>query len=85
MKIRSLNCERKILRSGGNGWQLLNGSPVKSSGQEHAGVWWIILQIAPNPQEPGHGSLHFSFMHALLLGQSGFMVHSGLQFGGLPM
>lgn len=37
------------------------------------------------PQDPGHGSLHFSLMQARLLGHSGLMVHSGLQLGGEPV
>uniref|UniRef100_A0A1A9VW35 Uncharacterized protein n=1 Tax=Glossina austeni TaxID=7395 RepID=A0A1A9VW35_GLOAU len=36
------------------------------------------------PQEPGHGSLHCSFIHAMLLVHSALMVHSGRQFGGIP-
>lgn len=40
--------------------------------------------LADTPQEPGHGSLHFSRMHAWLLGHSELIVHSGRQFGGLP-
>lgn len=45
----------------------------------------MILQIAFKPQEPGHGSRHFSLMHAWLLGHSELIEHSGLQFGGAPM
>lgn len=37
------------------------------------------------PQEPGHGSLHFSFLHARLLGHSESFTHSGRQFGGRPI
>lgn len=48
------------------------------------GVWLFTVQSAPTPQEPGHGSLHFSFIHALLLGHSALITHSGLQLGGLP-
>lgn len=36
------------------------------------------------PQEPGQGSRHFCFIQAKLLEQSSLIVHSGLQFGGLP-
>lgn len=53
--------------------------------QLHIGVWFITLHRALVPQEPGHGSLHFCVMHARLLGHSGLTVHSGRQFGGLPM
>lgn len=41
--------------------------------------------MAPMPQEPGHGSRHFSLMQAKLLEQSELTVHSGRQFGGLPI
>lgn len=37
------------------------------------------------PQDPGQGSLHFSRMQAKLLAHSELIVHSGLQFGGLPI
>lgn len=37
------------------------------------------------PQDPGHGSWHLAFIHALSLWQSEWIVHSGRQFGGLPM
>lgn len=61
-----------------------NGSPVKPSKHEQTGMWLSTLQTAPTPQEPGHGSLHFSRMQAKLLGHSALKVHSGRQFGGLP-
>lgn len=63
----------------------MKGFPVKSSGQLHIGIWFITLQMAPIPHDPKQGFLHFSRIHAILLGQSGFIVHSGLQFGGLPI
>lgn len=37
------------------------------------------------PHDPGQGFLHFSFWQARLFGHSEFVVHSGLQFGALPM
>lgn len=37
------------------------------------------------PQDPGQGSLHLSFMHARLAGQSDWITHSGRQFGGRPI
>lgn len=58
---------------------------MKSSGQIQIGMWFITEQRAKAPQEPGQGSLHFSVIHAILLGQSEFIEHSGLQFGGFPM
>lgn len=36
------------------------------------------------PHDPGQGSKHFSRMQAKLLEHSAFMVHSGLQLGGIP-
>ena len=35
-------------------------------------------QVACVPQTPGHGSTHFWLTHALSVGHSGFMKHSGL-------
>jgi hypothetical protein len=43
------------------------------------------LHKALNPQEPGHGSLHFSLMQAKFEGHSELSMHSGLQFGGRPI
>lgn len=37
------------------------------------------------PQEPGHGSLHFLFRHAIFDAHSVLLVHSGRQLGGAPM
>lgn len=48
------------------------------------GIWFITVHLAWIPQEPMHGSLHFSPMHAKLLGHSLWFTHSGLQFGGVP-
>lgn len=62
----------------------MNGSPIKPSWHIQFGVWFITLQYALIPQDPGHGSWHFSRIHAKLLRQSLFNTHSGLQFGGLP-
>ena len=41
--------------------------------------WLIVLHSAFVPHSPGHGSTHFRFLHALLDGHSGLIVHSGLQ------
>lgn len=65
--------------------QIVNASPMKPSEQEHIGVWLITLHKAFTPQDPGQGSLHFSLIQAKLLGHSELTVHSGLQFGGLPL
>lgn len=51
----------------------------------HIGMWLNTWQCALKPQEPGHGSLHFSLIQAKLLVQSEFIVHSGLQCGGYPV
>lgn len=44
----------------------------------------MVLHMASIPQDPGHGSVHFSRIQAKLLEHSAFIVHSGLQCGGLP-
>jgi hypothetical protein len=58
---------------------------VYPSGHVHTGVWLTTLHCAPAPQDPGHGSRHFSLRQAKLLVHSELMTHSGLQLGGLPM
>lgn len=35
--------------------------------------------------DPGQGSLHFMFIHALLYEHSLLVIHSGLQLGGEPI
>lgn len=74
-----------ILRIKGFGAQLTKGSPVSPSKQVQIGIWFTTLHSAPNPQAPKHGFSHFSLIQAKLLGQSGFIVHSGWQFGGVPI
>ena len=73
------------LHGSGAGMQFVNGSPVNPGGQVQTGVWFITLHCAPAPQDPGHGSRHFSLRQAKLLAHSELITHSGLQFGGLPM
>lgn len=63
----------------------VNGSPMKPIAHTHIGVWLITRHSAFDPHNPGHGSLHFWFMHARLLGHSVLETHSGLQFGGDPI
>lgn len=58
---------------------------MKPLGQLQDGLWFTTAHNALVPQDPGQGSTHFSLIHAKLLGQSGFMVHSGRHVGGLPM
>lgn len=55
------------------------------SGHVQIGVWLITIHDALIPQDPGQGSMHFSRIQALLLIHSEFILHSGLQFGGLPI
>jgi hypothetical protein len=64
---------------------LVKGSPLYPSWHVHTGIWLNVWHWAAAPQDPGHGSRHFSLMHAWLLGQSELITHSGLQFGGIPM
>jgi len=45
----------------------------------------MTLHSAIIPHEPGQGSLHFCCIQAILAGHSTLTVHSGLQFGGLPL
>lgn len=61
------------------------GSPVYPIMQWHAGEWLTTLHKALKPHEPGQGSLHFSLIHAEFEAHSEFSMHSGRQFGGLPM
>lgn len=79
-----VECGRIGNLRGGAGEQDVKGSPVYPSGQTQIGVWFITEQRALNPQEPGQGSLHFSLIHAWMLGHSELIVHSGRQFGGDP-
>ena len=55
------------------------GSPDVPVGQVHVGMWLITSQVAAWPHVPGQGSTHRWLLHALLRGQSEFIVHSGLQ------
>ena len=67
------------------GEQAVNGSPVCPSLQVHTGTWLMTWQLALEPHEPGHGSLHRCRTHACWLGQSALSTHSGRQLGGAPM
>ena len=49
------------------------------------GLWFTTLHLAPMPQVPGQGSLHFWLEQAWVSGHSELTTHSGLQVGGLPM
>lgn len=63
----------------------VNGSPVWPTGQTHIGVWLITWQLAFDPQDPGHGSLHFWLIQARWLEHSLLLTHSGLHCGGEPV
>lgn len=51
----------------------------------HIGIWLCTLHKADVPHDPGQGSWHFEFIQAWLVEQSAWMLHSGRQFGGLPI
>ena len=53
--------------------------------QTHIGIWFLTLHFALYPHNPGQGSMHFWFLHALSSGQSLLIWHSGRQFGGEPI
>lgn len=67
------------------GMHRINGSPVCLLGQVHMGLWFTTWHIAPVPQVPGHGLIHFWLKHASFNGHSELVTHSGLHVGGLPM
>lgn len=75
----------RILHSPTTGEHWVNGSPVYPVMQVQIGMWFWTLHSALKPQEPGHGSLHFSVIQAIVDGQSVLTTHSGLQLGGEPM
>lgn len=62
----------------------IKASPVNPLGHKHWGAWLTTRHSAPDPHDPGQGSLHFWLMHAISFGHSVFAIHSGRQFGGLP-
>lgn len=66
------------------GTQLVNGSPVNRSLHEHIGLWANTLQFALRAHCPMHGSTHLRLTHALSIGHSLLIVHSGRQLGGVP-
>lgn len=69
------------------GTHILYGSPIKPSWQEQNTLWWRTSHKAALPQGRPflHGSTHLLFIHPLLFGQSELPIHSGLQYGGLPI
>lgn len=66
-------------------WQPVNGSPWYPWRHWQFGMWLDTRHSAFIPQVPGQGSRHFWLIQAKLLGQSLFVKHSGLQFGGAPI
>ena len=64
--------------------QELNGSPSYPCWHRHTALCFITEHSAYAPHAPGHGSRHFSFIQARLLGHSLWIKHSGLQLGGTP-
>ena len=63
----------------------VNGSPWYPLSQTHMGMWLRTRHVAWMPQRPGHGSTHLWFLQANSVGQSLLNIHSGWQFGGLPI
>lgn len=63
----------------------MKGSPVYPEIQIQTGECFTTVQVVLDPQDPGQGSLHFSFWHARFPGHSALIVHSGLQFGERPI
>lgn len=63
----------------------MNGSPVKPTGHEHTGLWFIAKHNACDPHEPRQAFIHLFLIHVMSPGQSLLVAHSGRQFGGTPM
>jgi hypothetical protein len=42
------------------------------------GLWFWVRHVAREPQTPGQGSTHLFLTHALSVGHSGLIEHSGL-------
>lgn len=61
------------------------GSPEYPDKHMQLGVWLITAHSAFWPHVPGQGSTHFRLIHAKLFGHSLLLMHSGLQFGGVPI
>lgn len=82
---RAIMLQWKIVYLLGCGLHCTNGLPVYPLIQTHIGVWLIVRHSVFTAHEPGQGSLHFWLIHARWLEQSLLLLHSGLQFGGIPM
>lgn len=75
----------KLMNLLGIGEHAVNGSPVNWSWQRQIGRWFNTLQVANEPHVPIHGLMHRSLTQARFREHSEFVIHSGLQFGALPM
>lgn len=58
-------------------WHDVDGFPVNPAKQLQYGEWLVTWHSELRPQTPTHGSWHFMLRHALVLGQSEFITHSG--------
>lgn len=48
-------------------------------------MWWTTWHSAFVPHKLGHGFVHFCCTQTWLAGHSELDMHSGLQFGGVPL
>ena len=69
----------------GVGRQSLNPSPWNPCMQLQTGLWLRTRQSAFALQDPGHGSTQRWLIQALVDGQSELTIHSGRQFGAVPI
>lgn len=65
--------------------QPINAFPLKPETHEQDGACPTTRHSVLEPHDPGHGSIQRALTHAVLLGQSLLMVHSGRQFGAFPI
>jgi len=70
--------------TGGGAWQDEKALPISPGAHWQVGLWLITVHRALKPQAPGQGSRQRCCWQARWAGQSGFMVHSGRQLGGVP-
>lgn len=64
---------------------LTNGSPTAPFSHSQMAMWSTTEHLALSPQAFAHGSTHFRFMQAKFRAQSEFTLHSGRQYGGIPL
>lgn len=65
--------------------QVVKGFPEYPARHEQTGLWFITLHSVFLPQGFGQGFTHRLLTQALFDLHSEFTIHSGLQFGGMPM